>query len=776
MLAAAKFLGLFLLLFSSLAWANPQTCEVKKKCPLTLVDDVFSLYPETHRDLPEIKRSFLEILKARNKNLIPKELQNFDLLFKFHYDVQVTLFEDLTNWLGSSSNTEFHKVRDLLEVGYFALKNDMSKDSAAEQFDELIMQKFPQEKAERTLEELRSFVKKDIEKLVEDGKYKHTIEKFTQELLEKESFQTIGFANEVFGESIDASRENVQKIEFLANYAINQYKQQYPLLGTTMINEYEEAYSYSPKDLGEKLDKDNFEFFFDKDMKLIKPKKEKGKKKTKVRYDSKVKLSIVDGKIEAKVKIKSLREGKNGTSFLVVQDNFNVDSQHAKQRIARILIEDGNTESFHDRHIYGISGYDLVDKPKNAVKDVLAQRGANVAILQLNEEGKLRKTALFKKRPSYLGKKWWKYYWRAKFIKPTWHHFKMASIQSAFELTTIGVSALALGKEFSPALIAIAGSAPLLIGTNQNTYRNLVYVGTEAHQWFKMIMFPGVWFAYGFAAAAGADFSHWTTHATLVGTLLLNNWAKVTWKQFNYIRKLARLNTQEFKINGKTLSGLKQADVDEVVISQIPRMAKSLGYMFAGDGGSGMAKTALVLVSSRYMGQLFSYYGGKYSLSKAKGVIPYKAYETIESMGNKWLIRFTDKTIRTISKTKEIAVMAAKKDGKLVTVKFSPDKAYEEQDMMTFIQEQVVAGKTKYEISEELVDGKAKSPQPMQNWFKGIKEKLKKAAKAVKKLPSKMVVVKKPNPRFINISDAYPYPDCNKNFKSQKSLKPGKKF
>jgi hypothetical protein len=76
---------------------------------------------------------------------------------------------------------------------------------------------------------------------------------------------------------------------------------------------------------------------------------------------------------------------------------------------------------------------------------------------------------------------------------------------------------------------------------------------------------------------------------------------------FNYIRKLARLNTQEFKINGKTLSGLKQADVDEVVISQIPRMAKSLGYMFAGDGGSGMAKTALVLVSSRYMGQLFSY-------------------------------------------------------------------------------------------------------------------------------------------------------------------------
>jgi hypothetical protein len=39
--------------------------------------------------------------------------------------------------------------------------------------------------------------------------------------------------------------------------------------------------------------------------------------------------------------------------------------------------------------------------------------------------------------------------------------------------------------------------------------------------------------------------------------------------------------------------------------------------------------------------------------------------------------------------------------------------------MMTFIQEQVVAGKTKYEISEELVDGKAKSPQPMQIGLKG---------------------------------------------------------
>ncbi len=664
--------------------SDPNFCSPKKKCPLTLVDDVFQFvlaYQDAQlgdtsdaRGRSEVptkeyfKAVILDILKAsfRDKNdkptLIPGFVSHFDNLYELNFEAQEVIFEALLKHLASNDLPGVRRLHDLLQMAHFALGHD------SEQVQAYIEQELKSEKLETITAELEALHDKNMKELQNNKAFEKKLKDFEKKFFKKEKIKEISFDSEYFGKSNIEREKNLQAIQVIYQHAVDKLLEVFPQINTKIIDEFDRTRTFTPSDVKKTLDGDGYLYHFDSELKPIDSFKrdkntgklildKKGKKQylpeRDLSYAYKVKLTLVDGQVLGKVKIKTLREQKKVSHYILPKD-FDVESPKFKQFLSRQLIEDGAKESFWNanKHYYNSLVY-LEDKTLAFFKDIFAQRGASAVLLQADQTGRLLDTAYLDPRPTYLSPQYFKHQLRSKGIKPnSWGLFALGGVSAIWETSFVYLMGQIIGSNPGADLLLYTGGVSLGMGLLQPTYRNLLYSGTTASQWFRMLMFPGIPYAYMLAHLNDVDvfkmgdFNHfWNVHLLLWSSTAFNSWAKTSWRGFNDLLKRARLGTQEAKIGNYTWKDVKSADLAELIVGQGPRMAKYTVNLSVGHIENAFIASSLLYLSVRQFGNLVTTYAGENMLKKARKNgyhIPTQAHNVIRIYKKRPIVKATE--------------------------------------------------------------------------------------------------------------------------------------
>ncbi|MBL7664629.1 MAG: hypothetical protein JNM93_05805 [Bacteriovoracaceae bacterium] len=707
-----------------------ETTNTPRKNPLELIDDVVGYYSTNFSEENVILDKILSVLKLRHPAKVPEHFFHFRELYRLNPLVQKDLLQDFLQYLQLPEHKgQLSSMHTLLNSTYLA---DVNKYDELEAFFNENVQPVEIRDAFSALE---NYYRNDLKKLADEREQRKLLEEIVRDMNKADAYHITNLSGFFINETHISPQEVQGTLQMLYDFALDNYFEELEKIGSDYIDEYDESRSYEPKDIGQKIERSAFEYFFDKDFKIIN--KEHIERGLVHDWAYKVKLTVINKKIVAKAKIGGNNVGENRNSYLITPPDLDLESKHFKQYLSRILIEDGARENFYlpsvelqriavlQAEITELekTGADatmiqmrkdeiklltkevnrfveLLKKQKASLKNVFSQRGASAVICQTNERGIIQEQVLVRKRPDYLSKDWFSHYFRAKYVKPTAHLLGLG-IASSFVETSLYylISNVIMGNEFRPEVLALIAGFSATFGTFQPFVRNLTYTGTEAHQTFKMLITSSLPYAYAMAALNHADLTSFWVEMNIMFSLIGNNISKITWKQYNYIRKLARKNTAELTFFGKKLKKVKVADRDETIVSQFPRQAKNialtmtnaenvdvpgwlqrlpLSHDFMQQGLSTVVIMANYL-GIRQLGTIFSYYGAKASLKDMGDMLPTKAKKSLNELEKTNVIRFIEsakkQVVSATEHAKEVTLsLTAALDKTMESVKKIPSK------------------------------------------------------------------------------------------------------